>query len=66
MRSFTVQRRDEYRIIKDNDHFIQLNGSTLVRKTGKQVGSFVTHSFYLMDFENIQPKKNLISTKFVS
>ncbi|PWA99768.1 nucleic acid-binding, OB-fold protein [Artemisia annua] len=31
MRSFTVQRRDEYRIIKENDHFIQLNGSTLVR-----------------------------------
>ncbi|KAL6517891.1 hypothetical protein OROMI_033592 [Orobanche minor] len=62
MRSFTVQKRDEYRIIKDNDHFIELNGSTLVRKAGKQVGGFVRHPFQLMEFEKIQPteKKYLI------
>ncbi|KAL6577449.1 hypothetical protein OROMI_011725 [Orobanche minor] len=57
MRSFTVQKRDEYRIIKDNDHFIELNGSTLVRKAGKQVGGFVRHPFQLMEFEKIQPTK---------
>ncbi|KAL6547461.1 hypothetical protein OROMI_023182 [Orobanche minor] len=57
MRSFTMQKRDEYRIIKDNDHFIELNGSTLVRKAGKQVGGFVRHPFQLMEFEKIQPTK---------
>ncbi|KAL6520730.1 hypothetical protein OROHE_016911 [Orobanche hederae] len=61
MRSFTVQKRDEYRIIKDNDHFIELNGSTLVRKAGKQVGGFVRHPFRLMEFEKIQPTEKNIS-----
>ncbi|KAL6547418.1 hypothetical protein OROMI_023139 [Orobanche minor] len=60
MRSFTVQKRDEYRIIKDNDHFIELNGSALVRKDGKQVGGFVRHPFQLMEFEKIQPTEKYL------
>ena len=66
MKSFTVHRRDEYRIIRDNDYSIEVNGSTVVRKVCNKLGGFVRHPFQLMDFESIQPteKKYLIGTNF--
>ncbi|KAL6558413.1 hypothetical protein OROMI_018763 [Orobanche minor] len=61
MRYFTVQKKDEYRIIKDNTYLIELNGSTSIRKATVNVGCFVRHPFRLMDFENIQPtERNII------
>ncbi|GJV38867.1 replication protein A 70 kDa DNA-binding subunit C-like protein [Tanacetum coccineum] len=62
MRSFTVQKNNEYRILKDNAYLIELNGSTSVRKATTNVGCFVRHPFQLMEFEAIQPteKKYMI------
>ena len=67
MRSFVVHRRDEYRIIRDNDYAIEVNGSTVVRKVCNKVGGFLRHPFQLMDFESIQPTegKYLIGTSFL-
>lgn len=63
-----MHRRDEYRIIRDNDYAIELNGSTVVRKVCNKVGGFLRHPFQLTDFESIQPteKKYLIgATLFI-
>ncbi|KAL6549360.1 hypothetical protein OROHE_008477 [Orobanche hederae] len=61
MRYFSVQKKDEYRIIKDNTYLIELNGSTSIRKATVNVGCFVRHPFRLMDFENIQPTERKYS-----
>ncbi|GJS17061.1 replication protein A 70 kDa DNA-binding subunit C-like protein [Tanacetum coccineum] len=50
MRSITLQKKDEYRIMKDNAYLIELNGSTSVRKATTNVGCFVRHPFHLMEF----------------
>lgn len=64
MRDFSVQRKDEYRVIRENDYAIEVNGTTKIRKVCNKVGGFLRHPFQLMEFENIQPteKKYLIGT----
>ncbi|GKC06887.1 hypothetical protein Tco_0998497 [Tanacetum coccineum] len=59
MRSITLQKKDEYRIMKDNAYLIELNGSTSVRKATTNVGCFVRHPFHLMEFEDIQPTEKI-------
>ncbi|KAL6507132.1 hypothetical protein OROHE_022031 [Orobanche hederae] len=41
MRYFTVQKKDEYRIIKDNTYLIELNGSTSIKKATVNVGYII-------------------------
>ncbi|KAJ0817119.1 putative nucleic acid-binding protein [Helianthus annuus] len=55
LKGFTVQRTDQYRILKDNPFVIGLNGSTTVKRVDDTSGSFTRYPFLLTAFEDLEP-----------
>ncbi|XP_022036552.1 replication protein A 70 kDa DNA-binding subunit C-like [Helianthus annuus] len=55
LKGFTVQRTDQYRILKDSPFVIWLNGSTTVKRVDDTSGSFTRYPFLLTAFEDLEP-----------
>lgn len=51
--------KDEYRIVKDNDYMIELEGSTYVTKATADVDGFLRYPFQFVEFENLQPMNKI-------
>ncbi|KAM0008219.1 putative nucleic acid-binding protein [Helianthus debilis subsp. tardiflorus] len=55
LKGFTLQRTDQYRILKDSPYVIWLNGSTTVKKVDDTSGSFTRYPFLFTTFEDLEP-----------
>ncbi|XP_071697351.1 replication factor A protein 1-like [Rutidosis leptorrhynchoides] len=50
-----IPNKNEYRILKDNQLMLELQGSTYVRKDTIDVAGFIRHPFQCVEFENLTP-----------
>ncbi len=49
-----LPNKENFRIVKHNNHMIELDGSTIVNKTESSVDGFVKYHFEFMEFEDIK------------